>query len=114
MITLGQQNGGPNVAESFNQSVLALRKLLAILNAADYATETPEFALILRVNGSLTNFGPEGVEPPKLRRGYVQTDIVVPEPRWKDGEAAQRLYLASVVGEALVRIANRLEKRGVY
>jgi len=111
---LGQQNGGPNVAESFNQSVLALRKLLAILNAADYATETPEFALILRVNGSLTNFGPEGVEPPKLRRGYVQTDIVVPEPRWKDGEAAQRLYLASVVGEALVRIANRLEKRGVY
>jgi hypothetical protein len=112
MITLGQQDGGPNVAESFAQSVLALRKLLAALRAEDYATGTPEFALILRVNGSLTNFGAEAVEPPKLRKGFIQVDIVVAEPRWKSAVEVQRRYLADVVGEAFVAIADRLEKKG--
>jgi hypothetical protein len=111
MITLGQQNGGPNIDKSFSQSVLSLRKLLETLRAEDYAADTPEFALILRVNGSLTKFGEEGVEPPKLRRGYIQVDIVVPESRWGTAAVVQRSYLANVVGDALAAIADSLEKK---
>lgn len=111
MITLAQQNGGPNVLESFNQTVLALRKLLAELKASDYTSAKPRFSLILRVDGSLTKFGPAGVEPPKLRKDYIQVDIVVPESRWNSTVEAQRLYLAEVVGQALRAITDTLERK---
>ena len=112
MITLAQQNGGPNVAESFNSSVLALRKELTALQARDYAADVPEFALILRVNGDLTNFGPGGVEKPKVRKNYIQVDIVVSQAQWDCSPKAQREYLASVVEDALRQIHTVLHARG--
>jgi hypothetical protein len=111
MTSLGQENGGPNIRESFNMEVRSLRRCLSTIQAPNYATDTPEFALILRVDGSLKKYGPEGVEPPKLRRGYIQVDIVVSEKRWQASPAEQRRYLADVVGEAFVAIADKLEAK---
>lgn len=111
MISLAQELGGPDVPESFAGIVRSLRKCLSTIQAPDYATDTPEFALILRVDGSLKKYGPEGVEPPKLRRGYILVDIVVSERRWQAPPEDQRRYLAEVVGEAFVAIADKLETK---
>ena len=111
MISLGQQNGGPNISPSFNETVLSLRKLLSPLRSQDYAPSCPEFALILRVDGSLTRFGKEGVEPPKFRKRYVQVDIVVPEERWEASAEAQEQYLRGIVREALAAVISAFNKK---
>jgi hypothetical protein len=67
--------------------------------------------LILRVNGRLTDFGPEGIEKPRLLRGYIQVDIVVPGTRWRASPVDQRIYLSNVTYDALMAIADTLERK---
>ena len=112
MVTLAQQNGGPEIPKSFDLAVLSLRKLLSRLDAKDYTLGGKlDFALILRVNGRLTDFGPEGVEGPRLLKGYIQVDIVVPDNRWRASAADQRIYLSNVTHDALMAIADTLERK---
>jgi hypothetical protein len=111
VITLSQQNGGPEICEDFNQSVLWLRKKLETLQSKVYAPSVAEFALILRVDGSLTKFGTQGVEEPRFRKAYAQVDIVISESQWRAPTAAHRQYLVSVVEDALAKIADRLQER---
>jgi hypothetical protein len=112
MITLPQQNGGPNVSASFDQQAQMLRKELAGLNASDYAPGIQKFALILRVSGALTDFGPEGIEKPKLRKDTVQIEIVVPEAKWNASSEEQRSYLVSTILKALLAVLDLLEEKG--
>jgi hypothetical protein len=71
-----------------------------------------EHALVLRVSGSLDQFGPEAVGPIKRRRSsrYITADIVIPEYQWVNVPDDQlKRYLVAIVREALLSCIERLK-----
>jgi hypothetical protein len=72
--------------------------------------------LVLRIDGSLKQYGAEGVD--RIRRNkkdkYIAADICIPERRWKDVSQVEfNRYLASAVKSALATCAAYLKKQKV-
>ena len=90
-----------------------LYRLLAAHVTSTYCTAIDEYALVLRVDGSLDKFGAEGLA--RLRfakaRRYITLDIQIPEAVWKPlNEVETRQYLAEKVGAAIAACMDRLAK----
>lgn len=85
-ITLGAQMGGPEAFDVTQPIILRLRKQLASHCTEAYSPTISEFAIILRIDGSLDQFGGEGVQRPRINRkdAYVTADYAVPVEHWKD------------------------------
>lgn len=110
-ISIGQQSGGPG--DPFMWPKVHLYHMLEKHCRANYCPAIDHFALVLRVSGSLDDFGPEVIERIKRRRParYITADIVVPVECWKGKrETTIKEYLGEKVRSALEMCVARLKK----
>ncbi len=110
-ITIGVQTSGDD--DRTGRHVLELRRLLAIYCKGPYSEEISEFALVLRIGGSMQEFDFEGCERVRRNRKdkYVTVDLGFPSRKWRgvtDGEI--RKYLAEIVETGLLCCLHRLKK----
>ena len=78
-----------------------------------YCPAIDEYALVLRISGTLDDYGPEAIERIKRRRPdrYITADIIIPESVWRPLTLKQSSdYLAKRVREAIVACADRLSQ----
>ena len=66
------------------QQAIALRNKLEPWFATLDAADIEELAVILRVDGSLGSFGPEGVENIAIEGGAIQCDVVIADQGWEN------------------------------
>ena len=110
-ITIGQQSGGPN--DPFMWPTVHLYHMLEKHCRANYCPAIDHFALVLRISGSLDDFGPEAIERIKRRRParYITADVVVPVERWKGKrERTIKKCLSEKVRCAIAMCVARLKK----
>jgi hypothetical protein len=111
-ITIGQQSGGPEDG-GVMWAKIHLYKLLQVHCISDYCRAIDELSLVLRVSGSLDDFGPEAIERIRRRRPdrYITAYIVIPQSIWQEKtEIELKRYLASRVRTSLQLLAERLKK----
>jgi hypothetical protein len=113
-VSLAYEIGGPHLG--LHSTILQLRKLLRKYCLRPYSQEVLGFALVLRIDGSLKQYGAEGVD--RIRRNkkdkYIAADICIPERRWKEVPQVEfNRYLASTVKSALAMCAAYLKKQKV-
>ena len=66
------------------QKAIALRKKLEPWFATLDAADVEKLAVILRVDGSLGSFGPEGVENIAVEDGAIECDVVIADQGWEN------------------------------
>lgn len=110
-ITLGVQSSGDD--DRTNQHVLELRQLLATYCKGPYSEEISEFALVLRIGGSMQEFDFEGCECIRRNRKdkYITVDLGFPSRKWRSViDSEIRKYLADIVETGLLCCLHRLKK----
>jgi len=115
-VTLGAQMGGNDAFEATHATILSLRRILAHRCRSLYSESIKEIALVLRIDGKLDSWGKSGVEAVFLRQkaGYATADIYVPREAWaNDDPRVFRVFLASMVQEAVAKVVERFSDRGV-
>ena len=113
-VSLACEIGGPHFG--LHSPILQLRQLLRKYCVRPYSHEVLGFVLVLRVDGSLKQYGADGVD--RIRRNkkdkYIAADICIPERRWKElSQVEFNRYLASAVKFALETCAACLKKQKV-
>ena len=81
--SLPGQLKGPECKRVIQQAI-ALRKRLEPWFESIDGGEVTELAIVLRVDGSLGSFGPEGVENIAVEGGSIECDVVVADQEWAD------------------------------
>jgi hypothetical protein len=112
-ITLGVQSGDIESSEATRPAFMSLRRQLEVHCTAPYSPNIEEFAIVLRICGSLWRFEGEGVQKLRLNKkeSYVTVDFVVPESRWKGVPIGDiKIYLAAAVAKALQAMSDKLSK----
>jgi hypothetical protein len=74
-----------------------------------------EYGLVLRVDGSIQTFGPEGISRLRFARKqrYITLDIQIPESVWRPLDDTElRSYLGTQVDSAIRACVSRLKKDG--
>ena len=115
-ITLGADVGGKDAYSATHGHILALRKLLRQECRGPYSEIIKEFALVLRIDGSVQAWGKTGVEDVAMQKKntFATADIFVPREVWSTNDAPNlRRFLASGVKAAVAKIATCAENRGV-
>jgi hypothetical protein len=113
-VSLGAEFGGPDV--SVGSSVQALRGLLAKHCRGPYSEEVLGFALVLRIDGSIKQYRPVGVD--RIRRNkrnkYIGADVCIADSEWRDiSEPQFSRHLAGSVRTALETCLVHLTKQKV-
>jgi hypothetical protein len=80
---------GPECRRVITQAIEIRRRLDPWFSTLP-SDRVAELAIVLRVGGSLGNFGPEGVENIQLADGKLACDLVVADMGW-DGLSEQRI-----------------------
>ena len=96
--SLPGQMGGPEGRRIVTQAV-ALRKRLEPWFANIDGGEVSELGIALRVDGSLTRFGPEGIENVVNNLGKIECDVVIGDKGWSDLEDHE---IASILRDRVV------------
>lgn len=112
-ITVGAQLGGPDVSDATTAVYQALKRQLWAHCTRSYSPIISEFAIVLRIDGSLVEFGGEGVQGLRIRRkdAYVTADYVIPVARWKDVPLpALKAYFAAAAVMTIEAMAAHLKK----
>lgn len=112
-ITLGVQTGDVESSDATRPVFMSLRKQLENHCTASYSPNIGEFAIVLRICGSLWRFDGEGVQKLRVNKkeAYVTADYVVPEIRWKGVPFSDlKAYLAAAVLETLQAMTDKLAK----
>jgi hypothetical protein len=113
IITLGVQSGDVESSEASRPAFMGLRKKLEVHCTAQYSPTIKEFAIVLRICGSLWQFEGEGVQKLRVNKKeeYVTADYVVPEARWKGVSLEEtKRYLAAAVTETVRAMSDKLVK----
>lgn len=116
LVSLGADVGGNEAHEATNASVLALRRLLRKKCKGPYSASIQEFALVLRIDGSVQSWGKSGAENAAFRQKntYATVDIYVPISEWSDHNAAHiRKVLASGVIDAIERLVELAQRKKI-
>jgi hypothetical protein len=113
-ISISAQIGGPE-AELLSQLKVPLFQSLRECVTSTHCSAIDQYDLVLRVDGTLDKFGPEGLA--RLRfakaRRYITLDIQVPESVWQPLTRHQaKVYLVRQVRVALEACVDRLTKDG--
>jgi hypothetical protein len=112
VISIGAQSGGPENG-GLSELKVALWRLFARHCRSTYCPAVGHYALVLRIGGSLDEFGDEGIE--RIRRSKRDRDIcaeiIIPQAVWR-GRSRNELrdYLARQVRAALQTCVARLQK----
>ena len=112
-VTLGADVGGRDAFDATKKHVLALRQVLASACRGPYGGTYDEFALILRIDGSVQEWRKRGIANVRRQRRwrYVTADIFVPVSDWKGRPArGLRNLLAKDVETAMAAIIDRVTK----
>jgi hypothetical protein len=113
LVTLGADVGGKDAHNATKEHYMALRRALAAKCAGPYGQTFDEFALVLRIDGSVQSWKKRGVDNVRLQRKfrYATADIFVPTQIWK-GKAPKvlRAFLANEVEAAIRAITERAKK----
>ena len=112
VISLGCDVGGPEAA-FIGSLKIPLAHAFAKHVTSSHCAEIDEYALVLRVAGSIAKFGNEGLERLRLFRAkrYITADIQIPEAVWQTKtEHDLRSYLARQVTAAISACCARLKK----
>jgi hypothetical protein len=114
IISIGCQNGGPKDGGIGEAKVLLYQALNRHLTSSHCAA-IDEYAIVLRVDGSLDRFGGEGLARLRFAKAkrYITIDVQVPEPTWRAMDAKQvNGYLVRQVRSAVSACVNRLKGSG--
>jgi hypothetical protein len=112
-VTLGADVGGKDAHAATREQYLALRRALASNCAGPYGKTFDEFALILRIDGSVQSWRKRGVDNIRLQRKlrYATADIFVPAKIWKvTPPSVWRGFLAKEVETAIRAITERAKR----
>ena len=91
-------------------SAVALRKKLEPWFADIDGGNFKELIIVLRVDGSLGSFGPEGVENVKAKDGMIECDLIIPEQDWKEITAILRSQVLKAINTCFTTIGVSYEK----
>ena len=112
VISIGCQAGGPEVGFVGDLKV-PLYRALAKHVTSSHCSAVDEYAIVLRVDGSLDQFGDEGfarLRYAKARR-YITVDVQIPKAVWQPMSKPQfRSYIAHRVKEAVAVCTERLRQ----
>jgi hypothetical protein len=109
-VTLGVDAGGMDSDNATREHYMALRRLLAAECHGPYGPAFNEFALVLRIDGSVQSWGKRGVDNVRLQRKsqYATADVFVPADAWKNRSSSiLRSFLAKEVESAVLAITER-------
>ena len=112
-VTLSVQSGDIESSEATRPAFVALRKKLDHFCTAQYSPTIKEFAIVLRICGSLWQFEGEGVQKIRVNKKeeYITADYVVPEGRWKGVPLEEiKRYFAAAAMETLKVMSDKLIK----
>jgi hypothetical protein len=112
-VTLGVDAGGKDADEATKDHYMALRRALAAECAGPYGRAFDEFALVLRIDGSVVSWKKRGVANVRLQRKsrYATADVFVPATVWKAVSSKKfRTFLAEEVEAAVRAITDRAMK----
>jgi hypothetical protein len=112
VISIGCQLGGPDTC-AISELKVELYRILEKHVTSTYCQDIDEYALVLRVDGSLDKFGAEGLARLRFAKAhrYITLDIQIPETVWKPMNKAQtKLYLAKQIRFAINTCVERLVK----
>jgi hypothetical protein len=115
-ITLGADVGGKDADVATRDHILAFRKHLQEECQGPYSDVLKEFAIVLRIDGSVQSWGKSGVDNIRLlqKAGYATADIFVPTGVWAERDiAGLRQFLATSVRNAVLDIAQRAQDKKV-
>ena len=112
VISIGCQAGGPEVGFISDLKV-PLYRALAKHVTSSHCSAVDEYAIVLRIDGSLDRFGDEGfarLRYAKARR-YITVDVQIPEAVWQPMSKPQfRSYIAHQVKGAIALCTARLRQ----
>ena len=115
-VTLGVDAGGKDANSAMVNHYMRLRRLLAQECCGVYSPVIKEFALVLRIDGSVQSWNKRGVDNVRLQKklGYATADIFVSSEIWRTGNCDEiRNYLASEVEVAIRQIIESAERANV-
>ena len=112
IVSIGCEGGGPET-RVVCQAKVPLAQALERTVTSSHSQAVSQYALVLRVDGSLQSYGEEGLARLRLykSRGFVTVDIQIPEQAWKPLSAQElREYIARQVLYAVEACVSRLER----
>lgn len=115
-VTLGAQMGGVDASAVTWPAIALYKRALSSRCRRSYSDSISEIGLVLRIDGKLDSWEKSGVEAVFLRQkaGYATADIYVPREVWaNDDPRVFRVFLASMVQEAVAKVVERFSDRGV-
>lgn len=112
VVSIGAECGGPNAAFVAELKVPLYRALARHVKSS-HCPAIDEYALVLRIDGTLCRFGEEGIA--RLRfakaRRCITADIQIPQSVWEPLSNTQlQVYLAGKVKAAIEACVLRLKK----
>lgn len=112
LVALGADVGGKDAHAATAEACMPLRQALEKECRGPNGGAFAEFALVVRIDGSVQSWGTRGVDNVRLQRKskYATADIFVPQVVWAEGPGALRAFLATNVEAAIQAIADRVEK----
>ena len=112
IVSIGAQCGGPE-AGLVGELKVPLYQALKRNLTSSHCLAIDEYAVVLRVDGSLDRFGPEGLARLRFAKAkrYITVDFQIPESAWQ-GKSVPELkrYIASAVTDSVGACVARLRK----
>lgn len=116
LVTLGADVGGKDAHGATHEHVLSLRRLLQQKCVGPYGATVKEFALVLRIDGSVQAWGKSGADNAAFQRKgtFATVDIFVPVSAWSSRDATKiRQVLVSGVVGAIEMLAELSERKKI-
>lgn len=111
-ISIGADCGGPE-AIRVSEAKIPLFKAFSQYVTSTHCDGIDQYALVLRIDGTLDQFGPEGIFRLRLAKAkrYITVDIQIPQSLWEPMSDMQlRAYLAKQCAAAIRSCVSRLTK----
>jgi hypothetical protein len=112
IISIGAQLGGPESC-LIRRLKVSLYQTLEKHLTSTHCEAIDEYAIVLRVDGTLDKFGEEGITRLRFAKSnrYITADVQIPESVWQPmNESQTKSYLATQVRAAISIFVARLIK----
>lgn len=113
-ISIGCEGGGPETKRVCALKVPLFHALQTHVTAS-HTSLIDEYSLVLRVDGSLQQYGDEGLAGLRLARvqRYITVDIQIPKHVWDPlPDSGLRAYIARQTQAAIVACVARIKREG--
>lgn len=115
-VTLGADVGGKDAHAATHEIVLSIRHLLRQKCIGPYSATVKEFALVLRIDGSVQAWGKNGAKNVAFQRRntFATADIFVPINEWSGRDVAHiRKFIVNGVIDAIELLAELAERKKI-